>query len=288
MHRPGLRFVVAILTIAQTALVRADGWDDARDAIASMEWKLAETRYADLAAASRRGTIDWTKATYAEAVAIQHGQPASKATIDRAAALFQSVIDSSADDRFIARSVMNLARFAELPDYPGDDIDLPGARRLYDRVKDRWPNDDIGSEAALRSGATLIMAFDAPAFEQVRAGVAQLRAWASQHPNNSYASVMWQYAGDTCFRTLNEPAQALDCYDAAARAGWADDTTLSALYWRCARIADQSLHDPRRAAAYYRALVAASPNARKASAATQEIARLEGSSPATHPSEARR
>lgn len=215
------------------------------------------------------------------AVATQHAQPATKATLDEAARLFQDIAATSSDSRYIARALMNLGRIAELPDYAGDAIDLDIARGYYEQVMRRWPLEPIGSEAALRAAATLVMTFDGPDFSNVREGVRRLRQWAVDHPDNPYAASMWQYAGDTCFRPLADYASALACYNEADRLGWPDRGNQGNWYWRCARLADVHLNDRDTAIRYYRSLIQVTPTHPKAYAASVRPSELGASAPAT-------
>ena len=99
-----------------------------RTAIGDLDWSRAIRIYQPLAAAATPGSDAWTRATFCLAVAEQQLQPPDAGTIDAARKLYQSVIDQSKDTRYVARSLMNLGRIAELKDFSADPVDLKGAR----------------------------------------------------------------------------------------------------------------------------------------------------------------
>ena len=275
-----LILLISAAPFCGSAFAADDPWAAARESLALLDWNQAATQYAALRDKTEHGSQKWVEATFCEAVAQQQQQPASADTINSAASLFKEVIDNARDDRFTARALMNLGRIAELRDYPDDVIDMAGARKDYQQVMQRWPNDPIGSEAALRAGATLVMAYDASDhFAQVKAGIALLEKWLADHPNNAYANVMWQYAGDSYFRPLDDYANSIRCYNEVDKIGWADEGNQGATLWRCAQMADRYLNDPKTAIHYYTEVIEKTPSGGKAYEALQALKRLGGPLP---------
>lgn len=272
--------LAAVCSVPVVARAAKDPWAEAKESLVTMSWNTAAADYAALRAGSETGSPKWVEATFCEAVARQHAQPASAGSIEAARKLFQDVIDTSKDDRFVARSILNLGRIAELVDYPEDRPDFDTALEQYQRVMQRWPDAPIGSEAALRAGAVQVMAFDAPDFVRVKAGIALLEQWLAKHPANPYAGIMWQYMGDSYFRPLSNYAKALTCYDKVDQIGWPDAGNQAAWYWRAGQIAERYVHDTPRAIHYYTALIEKTPSSGQAYAALQAIKRLGGRPPA--------
>lgn len=253
--------------------------DAGRTAIATLQWQDAVRIFTPLAAAAAPGTPEWTQATFCLAVAQNQLQPPSADTIGAAARLFQSIIDRSADPRYVARSMMNLGRIAELRDYSADVIDLPKARQYYAQVIEKFPNDPIASEAALRQGAAFIMEYDAPGFEKAKTGVARIEKWLAGHPGDALASVMWQTAGDAYFMPLDDWKNALRCYEKVDTIGWTDAGNQGASYWRCSQIAE-SLKDTKTAVRYYTKIINETPNSGQGYAAVLALRRLGAPVPA--------
>src|SRR5688500_2384323 len=151
----------------------------------------------------------WESATFGKAVCAQQTRPITEARTKEAAALYAELIQKRPQFPLAARAMMNLGRIDELRDH-GEPPNLPGARRWYQQVIDRWPADPIAGEATLRLAATHVQTYESDA---VGKGIALLEDWLEAHPDDALASAMWQYLGDTYFFPANDSSQALDCYE---------------------------------------------------------------------------
>ena len=269
--------IIAITALSPTYAVRGatppPPIDEGRQAITALDWKSAIRYYTPLAAAASPGSADWTRATFCLAVAQQQFQPASTETMNPARQLYQSIIDQSKELPFVARSMMNIGRIAELKDFSDDAVDLPRARKYYARVIERFASDPIASEAVLREAAAYIMEYDAPAFTNVKAGVALLEKWIADHPNDGLASVMWQTAGDAYFMPLDDWKNALRCYENVDQLGWTDQGNQGAWYWRCAKMAEK-LNDTKTAIKYYTKIINETPSSGQGYASVLALRKL--------------
>ena len=252
-----------------------DDLEAARQAIVEFDWRGVVERYLPLQMKAQPGTPAWNEATFAIATAHHQMQPASGSTMALAAEFYDQVVQHGNDPKYVGRAMLNLGRIAELRDYPGDKTDLAAARDWYNKVAARFPGDPIASEATLRAGATLVMAFDENRdFESVRAGISLIEAWITTHPGDPLAPVMWQYVGDTYWRPLADPENALRAYEEVDKLGWPDKGNQGPWYWKAATLADQYLRKPEIAAKYYTKIITETPNSGKAYDAILGLRRL--------------
>lgn len=261
--------------LVPASAVRAEtSLDDARRALAELDWKLMIRRYTPLREAAQPGSDRWVESTFCLAVAYQHVQPPDGGTIATARRLYEEVIDRAPGTPWAARAMYNIARILELRDYPDDVLDMDGALSMYQRVAREFAGQPIASEATLRAASTLIMSYDAPDYAKVRQGIAMLESWLASHPDDPLASVMWQYLGDSYFRPLADHANALRCYEETDRLGWTDQGNQGPWYWRCAQLAERYLDRPDIAAKYYAKIITETPKSGKAYQAMLALRRM--------------
>jgi tetratricopeptide (TPR) repeat protein len=283
-HRKCLLAVVCLIAamVAVPTRLRAEsvGPDStmvaARELLAALQWDKAYQAFIAIAneeAAKSPNSDRWMQATFGAAVANSHGQPVSKDRVDRSMQLYEALVVARPDSKYAPRSIMNMGRLLELRDYPNDEPQYEAAREKYQQVVARWPNDPIASEATLRVAGTYVQAYDAPDFEQVRKGVDVLENWLAEHPKDPYASVMWQYLGDTYFIPLKEEAKALEAYNQVDALGWTDKGNEGPLLWRAAILAERT-NNKDRAIYYYTKVITDTPNSGKAYEAQLALKRL--------------
>ena len=266
--------LVGSLMIGTARASASEALEAARQAVVELDWRQVQRLYEPIRSAASVGDDVWLEATYCLALAQHHVQPPDAGTIGEAQALYQDVIRQAPRSRWAARAIMNLGRIEELRDYPTDAVDLDAARAFYERVVAEFPNDPIAGEATLRAAATLVMAYDAPHYTKVRAGIALLERRLKAHPDEPLASVMWQYAGDSYFRPLADHANALRCYEEVDRLGWGGRGNQGPWYWRCALLAERELNLPDIAAKYYTKIILETPNSGKAYEAMEALQRM--------------
>lgn len=210
------------------------------------------------------GSEDWQHAIFARANAAYQINPPDKAYIQQAKADWEKLLKVAPDGPYAARSLLSLGRLTELRDFRGDNFGVQGeffgqtgvtdtgrpmvviARDYYQQVLDQFPNTDYASEAVLRIAGTYVQTYDE---EQVRKGLSLLEEWLNTHPDDPFASVMWQYIGDTWFvqfENFDDPNDyshfipALEAYikaDAPEIGGLVQKGREGPVYWRIAIMA---------------------------------------------------
>lgn len=239
-------------------------FDVARQSIADLDWANAIKLYEPLREQSTPGSAEWTEATFCLASAYHHVQPPAKNTIQRADDLYKEVAEKSQDQHYVARALLARGRIRELKDFDADPVDLDGAYAFYEQVMTRFAGQPIASEAALRAAASLVMAFDGPEFTKAKKGIALLEKWLADHPSDPLASLMWQYLGDTYYRTVADYKNMIRCYEMVDKLGWIDQGNQGAWYWRAAVVSERYLKDRDMAIKYYTKIVRETPNSGKA------------------------
>ena len=268
--------MVAVSTLARAAEPAGDPMERAHKQLATMQWDQAYETYNEVVTEMEKVAQRddrWAQAVFGAAVANSQGQPVSEARTRRSVELYESLLRHKPDSKFVPRALMNLGRLHELRDYPSDQPDMAKAREKYLEVAAKWPKEPVASEGILRAAATYVQAYDAPKFEEVRKGVALLENWLAEHPKDPYASVMWQYLGDTYFIPLKEERKSLDAYNQADAIGWTDKGNEGPLLWRSAILAER-VNDPAAAVRYYTKVVTDTPNSGKAYEAQLALKRL--------------
>ncbi len=270
----------------------AQTMEDARDELAAFNWDAAYKHFAALAKTAKPQSETWAQATFGAAAAVSNRQPASQDFADQAAKLYQSIVDTTPQSKFTARSLMKLARLKELRDYPGDKPDLDGAVELYLKVAATWPDESIASEATLRAAAARVQAYDAPDFANVSAGISLLEKWVAEHPKDPYLSIMYQYLGDTYFLPLSTSARiagdtekmkqyyakSLACYDKVNSIGWTDAGNQGPILWRCA-VMSEAIGNTPSAIKYYTLIINQTPTSGKAYESQLALRRLGAPAP---------
>ena len=291
---PGLVLGAVLATLVVVQWTRADdAMNEARDALVLFDWDGAYQKFTAIAKSAPPKSEAWAQATFGAAAAVCNRQPASKDYADTAAALYQSIIDSTPDSKYAPRALMNLARIKELRDYPGDQPDLDGATQLYLKVASNWPDRPIASEATLRAASAMVQAYDVPDFAKVKQGVSLLESWIAAHPADPMQGVMLQYLGDIYFMPLGDTAKAnhqqdkmidyykksLACYDKVDAIGWVDAGNQGPVYWRMAVLSETVGNLPS-AIKYYTKNITETPNSGKAYESQLALKRLGAPVPA--------
>jgi tetratricopeptide (TPR) repeat protein len=266
-------FLLLACALSFRAHNRAAQPDELERALAELSHLNFEQAYRHFSRAARDAaprSQAWQTAVFGQATCAQHMTPPSAARAREAAELYRQLL-AEAPDRFAPRAVLNLGRMAELRDYPGDSADLPAARRFYQEVIDRWPDDPIASEATLRLAAAYIQTYKG---EDVHRGIAILQVWLSNHPSDPLAAGMWGYLGDTYLEPLKDYRRSIDSYLQADRLGFVDRTRQGVVYWRIAVMSDRFTDDRARAIEYYTKIVTDAPDSGKAYEAQLALKRL--------------
>lgn len=221
------------------------------EALQYYDYNLAETKLSKVQPLLDPGSERWIEITFATAVAAWHSSPPSQPSTELAQDLFESILEAGASPQVTALAMINLARIAEVADYPRDPVELETARRLYAAVIEKFPDTAIAGEATLRLAQTYAQELDHSGVEKA---IQQLTDYLEQHPESEWRSVIAQYRGDLYIERLNEPTLALESYQLAEASGFANETKEDIYFWRMAKLA-QRTGKARLAAEYYKALV---------------------------------
>jgi len=175
--------------------------------------------------------------------------PASPETIAEAKQRFEGVIEAYPETEYARLSLYNLARIAELRDYPGDEPDLEQAREGYRKLIQTYPETEYADEATLLLAGSYTVEYDKP--EEVRKGVAILEAFVREHPDSPYTAHAHLILGDIYNDILQARTEALQHYIACDEKGIPADDLKVKLYWKIATIAKEFTGQAEIAAEYF-------------------------------------
>ncbi len=220
---------------------------------------------------TEKGSEPWQKALFGKSVAVHHIFPCTAENIQEAEEGYQLLIQTVPDSKYAPRCMLHIGRILELTDFYKDQGKPAEARKWYQRVIKTWPDSAVASEAALRAAATHIQTFETA---EVTKGIAYLKKWLQAHPENTLASGMWMYIGDSYFEPLKDYRNALDSYIKADTIGFPEPERAGGLYWRMAVIAQRHLNDNQNAEKYYRKIIEITPTSGKAYEAQLALKRM--------------
>jgi tetratricopeptide (TPR) repeat protein len=233
----------------------------ATEEVAYVNLDKARGLFAAARAMTKPGSPAWETAIFGEATCTWHLLPITRENAENARRLFAELVERSPHGKATPRAMMNLGRILELPEDRDDPVDLPGARRWYEKVIDTWPADPIAGEATMRTAGTYIQTFEEKA---VRHGVELLRKWVEGHPTDPLASIMWQYLADTYFFPIKDYQRALEAYDRVDALGWTEKGLQGPYYWRIAQMSERFLKNRDASVKYYTKIITETPNSGKA------------------------
>jgi len=197
----------------------------------------------------------WLELTYALALSAWHASPPQPDWIALAEKLFSEIAEREGYQPIGALARMNLARLAEIVDFPGDKPDFDTARVIYEDLRERFHDSDIGMQAALRLAS--LVAFDLSE-ESARQAIEILGEQLARHPDSAWASVAWQYMGDLYFNHLGDMAASLAAYEKADALGFANVPRADSFLWRMGQFAER-LGRPAEARVWYQRIVEEHP-----------------------------
>lgn len=239
------------------------------DLCGSYNFDRAAEQFAAARDMAEPGSENWLKATFGLAVARQQEVPIELSRIAEATALFTEVVTKGGTSSFAAQASLNLGRIAELQDTSSDTVDLPEARRWYQKVVDTWPDAPIAGEATLRIGVTWIQSLER---RDVETGIAILEARAAR-PGETWAGALWKQAGDAWWINLGDRKNAIRCLSRCIEAGHPDPSRAFQTVWRAAKLADED-GDRETALKFYRRIIERHPNSGMAWDAQQRMREL--------------
>lgn len=208
------------------------------------------------------GSELWLKATLGVALSAQSKTPATSDALGEAQEQYEALIDTAPESRYAARSLMSLGRIAEVRDFGGDVVDLDTARGYYRQVFERWPDQTIADEAALRYADTYFQRFDDP--KAVAEGMSFLESWVEGHDDRPMASVIWEVIATVKHDQLKDYAGALEAFLKADELGLAEPNVAGILYYRAAKLAEREVGDLDTAIRLYQKVIVEAPRSGRA------------------------
>jgi tetratricopeptide (TPR) repeat protein len=178
----------------------------------------------------------WLELTYALALSAWHASPPQADWITLSEQLFSDIAGREEDRPIGALSRMNLARLAEIVDYPGDTPDFDKARAIYEDLRERFPESDIGMQATLRLAS--LMAFDRTP-ESTREAIRLMKEQLTRHAGSPWTSVAWQFIGDLYYSHLHDMEASLAAYEQAYALGFANVPRTDSYLWRMGQFAER-------------------------------------------------
>lgn len=235
----------------------------------SYNFDRAAIHFAAARAGSAPGSEPWLKATFGLAVARQQEVPIELSRVAEATALFTEIVDQGGTSPVAAQACLNLGRIAELQDTSADTVDLPTARRWYQKIIDTWPDSAIAGEATLRLGVTWIQTLER---QDVMTGIALCEARAAR-PGETWAGALWKQAGDAWWINLGDRKNAIRSLSRCIEAGHPDPSRAYQTVWRAAKLAEED-GDRETALKFYRRIIERHPNSGMAWDAQQRMVAL--------------
>jgi hypothetical protein len=218
---------------------------------------------------------EWVEATLGLAICLHHRQPDEKRDKDRAAVLYDTVIELTDGNGLQPLALLLRARVADQLDYVDDERDIEKARELYGRILRDWPKSRHIHQAALYRAQDLIFTMDP---EKARAGVGEMQAWLAKHPENPLAALQWSLIGQAQMYPLKDDAAALAAFEKALAGGLPQQVRRDSFYWRNARLAEQ-VGDKEKAISYYARIITEVARSAFAYEAQLRIKKLGGTPP---------
>ncbi|MEM1060236.1 MAG: hypothetical protein AAGK14_13410 [Verrucomicrobiota bacterium] len=250
--------------------------DQGLEAIAIFDYGKALTLLQPVPAALPVGSREWQKATFALASSLRYYQPVRGEYVLQSVELYELLLAEGDDPVIRGMTQIELGRIFEISDFPGDEVDLEKGRDYYRAVIEERPAPGLANEAVLRLGNSLVKEFTRP--EEVEAGIALVRGYLEEYPDNAQNAVMWQFIAMAEDMVRNDPAAALDAYDEAKALGFAVPSKADNYLWIMVRLAKQT-GDDRRLVRYCQATLRDTPRSAHGTLARLELERLQKKHP---------
>ncbi|MCK5852958.1 tetratricopeptide repeat protein [bacterium] len=186
---------------------------------------------------SKVGSDEWLKSTLALAISLHQCQPDVKSEKNRAAKIYQEIIDNSNGKPIQAKAMLLLARFASERDYMNDKPDNAKARELYSRIIKEFPDSKLADAAALFKAQLDIYSTNKA---EILKGIDFTLDWIKKRPTNLFTSLQYQLIARAYYRDLNDPLKSIEYDLEAEKIGLPPLTQLDYFYWNVANMAEIS------------------------------------------------
>lgn len=186
---------------------------------------------------SKVGDDKWLKSTLALAISLHQRQPDVKSEKERAAKLYQEIIDNSAGKPIQAKAMIFLARLASERDYLNDKPDNIKSKKLYEKVIKKFPESKLADMAALFRAQLDVFSTNK---QQIINGVDFTLNWIKKRPKNPFASMQYQLVSSAYFNDLNDLKKSVEYDLKAEKTGLPPLTQMDYFYWAVANKAEQA------------------------------------------------
>lgn len=180
---------------------------------------------------------DWLMVSYALAIATWHSTPPRFERIELSKDLLERIAHLEGESIMGIQARMDIARIAEVIDYPGDTKNIIEARDIYHSIMTQHSGTALGTQALLRLAE--IHAEDLTPESALKA-INTIESYLEINPDAEWASIAWQYLGDLYWQRFNDAGNALDAYKAADALGFANTAKTDTYLWRMGMWASQS------------------------------------------------
>ncbi|WP_309386286.1 tetratricopeptide repeat protein [Cerasicoccus frondis] len=179
----------------------------------------------------------WALATYSLGVATWHKAPPTGESLKQAEALFRQVVETKPESAYAASALLDLGRLAEVSDYIDDPADVDSARGYYEQVRSQFPGTEWSTRATLYLAQSKAQTFER---DQVEEAVASLEAEIGRDPTGPWVGILSQYLAQLYAFYLDDPANGLQAYERAVRAGLPRPVDEDMSLWQFALLAEDA------------------------------------------------
>jgi hypothetical protein len=228
---------------------KGNGLEEARRLLLSSRFNEAREILVELEKPLRRSGRLNADFLYLLGLSTWNSIPASNQSINEAKRLFEEIISDWPDTLYARLSRMNLARIAEIRDYPDDILDFEGAREIYRSLIDDFGGTPFGDEAQMLMAASYTAEFEDRI--SVDKGIALLEDLLDSRPDSPYRMQIHFFLGQIHDEITHNYAESVRHYRAADDLGIRSDDLRAKLSWKLAMICEEKLEDPKTAAHYF-------------------------------------
>lgn len=237
---------------------------------------LAARRYQDAERALERalpalapGSEDWQRCVVALAAAWQHDPQLSAAHTQRAAALYEALWTHGSGERR-SWAALQLARLAQLRDFPGDLPDRAAARRWYRAAIDADPDSVLASQAVAYLAGCWVEELTPQGFAAAEAVLVERL---TARPEDPLAALLWMQLAELRQLYRGDLPGAIAALQQVVARGGGPPAWRWRTHWRLATLAER-LGERDLAAAAYRHIAAHELRSGRADAARRRLLRL--------------
>jgi len=194
-----------------------------------LEFDRAVESFEQILAHTEEGSAEWERAAYGMAMALQYDRPVAESALLQAMSLLEAIVAAAGSEELRSQAALDIGRLHERRDFPGDTIDVIGARDWYEKAEALAPDADMVARIRLRLASSYVDELDR---ESVETAVRILQSYLSEYPDSDWATVFQQYMGDLFAFNLDNNRAALAAYERAYAKGFAVEPMTDRFLWR--------------------------------------------------------